>query len=63
MATEPCPICQTPVEVGSEFHPFCSKKCRLVDLGRWFGEAYRVPVKKTDEDGDNGKQPDDEDDG
>jgi endogenous inhibitor of DNA gyrase (YacG/DUF329 family) len=23
--------------------PFCSSKCKLVDLGRWLGETYRVP--------------------
>jgi endogenous inhibitor of DNA gyrase (YacG/DUF329 family) len=23
--------------------PFCSPRCKLVDLGRWLGEAYRVP--------------------
>ncbi|WP_439621165.1 DNA gyrase inhibitor YacG [Gemmata sp.] len=24
-------------------YPFCSRRCRLADLGRWFGEEYRVP--------------------
>jgi endogenous inhibitor of DNA gyrase (YacG/DUF329 family) len=24
--------------------PFCSSKCKLVDLGRWLGESYRVPA-------------------
>jgi len=23
--------------------PFCSKRCRTIDLGRWLGEGYRVP--------------------
>ena len=36
-----CPICRRPVV--HEFRPFCSKRCRDVDLGRWFGEAYRLP--------------------
>jgi uncharacterized protein len=26
------------------YRPFCSARCRDVDLGRWFGEAYRVPA-------------------
>lgn len=26
----------------TEFHPFCTKRCRLIDLGRWLGEDYRV---------------------
>jgi len=25
-------------------YPFCSERCRLVDLGRWLGEEYRVPA-------------------
>jgi uncharacterized protein len=38
-----CPICGKP----SDFHmppvgPFCSQRCKLVDLGRWLGEDYRV---------------------
>lgn len=30
--------------------PFCSERCRLVDLGRWLGETYRVPVESDDPD-------------
>ena len=25
--------------------PFCSPRCRTIDLGRWLGEAYRVPAE------------------
>jgi endogenous inhibitor of DNA gyrase (YacG/DUF329 family) len=25
------------------FHPFCSDRCRLIDLGRWLGESYGLP--------------------
>ena len=35
--------------------PFCSPKCKLIDLGRWLGESYRVPDKgdaKNDEEGE-----------
>ncbi len=35
-----CPVCRKPTQLG--FHPFCSKRCADVDLGRWFGERYRV---------------------
>lgn len=41
-----CPICQKPVATraaGNTTFPFCSKRCRAVDLGRWLGEEYRVP--------------------
>ena len=38
-----CPICKKEVsETGSEF-PFCSERCRLLDLGKWASEEYRVP--------------------
>ncbi len=39
----PCPSCRRPVEKGHETFPFCSQRCRAVDLGSWLGEAYRVP--------------------
>jgi endogenous inhibitor of DNA gyrase (YacG/DUF329 family) len=28
--------------------PFCSQRCKLVDLGRWFNESYHVPVEEPD---------------
>ena len=31
---------------GNEFFPFCSDRCKLVDLGRWIGEEYRIPVEE-----------------
>jgi endogenous inhibitor of DNA gyrase (YacG/DUF329 family) len=30
--------------------PFCSERCRLIDLGRWLGEAYGVPTEAADND-------------
>ena len=37
-----CPTCKKPVTTkGGEF-PFCSERCRYVDLGRWFSEDYKV---------------------
>jgi hypothetical protein len=41
-ATRPCPICGKPTE-RAEHRPFCSPRCRQVDLARWLGEAYRIP--------------------
>ena len=43
-----CPTCGTPVEWSplSQFRPFCSDRCRLIDLGEWFSEERRI----TDED-------------
>ena len=40
-----CPICSRPAppRPSNRFFPFCSARCRLVDLGKWLGEEYRVP--------------------
>jgi len=40
-----CPICGRPAapRPGNGSHPFCSDRCRLVDLGNWLGETYRIP--------------------
>jgi endogenous inhibitor of DNA gyrase (YacG/DUF329 family) len=41
-----CPQCALAFSYyESEFRPFCSEKCRLIDLGHWFKESYTVPVK------------------
>lgn len=41
-----CPTCHTKVvrdpAAPSKLLPFCSERCRWVDLGRWFGEEYRI---------------------
>lgn len=53
-----CPRCGITVEWTPEnFHrPFCSERCKLIDLGAWATESYRVPVDRQDEDGaDPGK--------
>ncbi len=50
-APETCPACRKPVPADSRWKPFCSDRCRLVDLGRWFHEDYRVstPLKGEEE--------------
>jgi uncharacterized protein len=37
-----CPTCQTIVTKDDENFPFCSDRCRLIDLGKWASGAYRV---------------------
>ena len=39
-----CPICRTDVEWVPEnkWRPFCSDRCRLIDLGAWATDQYRV---------------------
>lgn len=48
-----CPICQKLVEDPKpgekSFYPFCSERCKLIDLGRWLGGKYQIPVVDSDE--------------
>jgi endogenous inhibitor of DNA gyrase (YacG/DUF329 family) len=39
-----CPICKKEVAKGDPEFPFCSERCRLVDLGMWATEQYRIPA-------------------
>jgi endogenous inhibitor of DNA gyrase (YacG/DUF329 family) len=40
-----CPVCSREFEKAeSTAMPFCSERCRTIDLGRWLGENYRLPV-------------------
>lgn len=42
-----CPTCKKKFNYyASEFRPFCSERCRLIDLGQWLNESYSVPVEK-----------------
>lgn len=45
-----CPICHNPTdsEYNSDF-PFCSERCRLLDLGNWASEKYRISSPVFDE--------------
>jgi hypothetical protein len=36
-----CPICGK--EIEAQFRPFCSMRCKQIDLNRWLTETYRVP--------------------
>lgn len=49
--TVACPTCGRGIEWNPEnrFRPFCSERCKMVDLGAWATERYRVPVVETDE--------------
>jgi endogenous inhibitor of DNA gyrase (YacG/DUF329 family) len=60
-AATPCPICGRPADAATA--PFCSKRCRMVDLGRWFSESYVVSspapgaADEAEEDGASGDGP------
>ena len=42
--TVTCPTCGRELEwAGAPFRPFCSERCRLIDLGAWFSEQRALP--------------------
>ena len=49
--TVACPACGKPAAFGpeNEWRPFCSERCRLVDLGSWATESYRIAQTRPDE--------------
>ena len=60
-----CPQCGRLTFYSPEnpFRPFCSERCRLIDLGEWASESYRIPVKGPSSDSlssDDIPNPDDE---
>ncbi len=56
-----CPICRKAVERDNPELPFCSERCRLIDLGNWASEKYVIstPLRPEDsEEEDRSQQPD-----
>jgi endogenous inhibitor of DNA gyrase (YacG/DUF329 family) len=45
-----CPTCAKPVvwEAASRWRPFCSERCKLIDIGAWASETYRVAGPELD---------------
>ncbi|RAU19719.1 DNA gyrase inhibitor YacG [Nitrincola tibetensis] len=41
-----CPQCETPTlyDVSNPWRPFCSERCKLIDLGEWASEGYQIPL-------------------
>ena len=46
-SAKPCPICGKPATEASR--PFCSERCRDVDLNRWLSNSYTIPAAKDDD--------------
>lgn len=43
-----CPSCRREVRwEGNPWRPFCSERCRTLDLGAWAAEKYRIPADET----------------
>lgn len=47
-----CPTCRTRFEPGPEHThlPFCSERCKLIDLGDWLNEQHRIPSDEAPDD-------------
>lgn len=45
-----CPTCHKAVDAGkaNPWRPFCSERCRLIDLGEWVSEGHRIPGEPAD---------------
>lgn len=58
-----CPQCGASVvwDVANPFRPFCSERCKMIDLGAWATESYRIPVEEEKDalepEGDSGLPP------
>ncbi|HCC68718.1 MAG TPA: DNA gyrase inhibitor YacG [Nitrospiraceae bacterium] len=47
-----CPICKKELELkDNPFRPFCSERCKLIDLGTWASEEYKIEGRPEDEGG------------
>lgn len=46
-----CPICKKEVSPETNFFPFCSERCKIIDLGNWASEKYVIstPVQADEE--------------
>jgi len=49
-----CPICKKAIAPSDEFFPFCSERCKIIDLGNWASEKYVIstPVQSQESEND-----------
>lgn len=54
----PCPQCGgvSVLDTDNPWRPFCCERCKLIDLGQWLQEEYRIPGPQTPASGDLGPQ-------
>jgi endogenous inhibitor of DNA gyrase (YacG/DUF329 family) len=54
-----CPKCGANVvwDSTSPFRPFCSERCKMIDLGAWATESYRIPVAEDNENDEDSAPP------
>lgn len=50
-----CPQCSRLSEFSAinPFRPFCSERCKLIDLGQWANEGYKIPSAKPIDENDD----------
>jgi uncharacterized protein len=59
-ATVKCPTCKREIEwANAPFRPFCSERCRLIDLGAWLSEQRAIPgdTAHSEDDASNADSP------
>ncbi len=51
LPTVSCPQCGKSVKWDSAnpYRPFCCERCKMIDLGAWATESYRIPVAENDD--------------
>ncbi len=54
-----CPRCGQETSLGRDnpFRPFCSERCKIIDLGHWVSSDYRIPTRAPDEEEDGRPTP------
>jgi len=53
-----CPICGRTIDpTNHPAMPFCSERCRLIDLGRWLGEEHGLPYERPEEEERSADEP------
>ena len=55
--TVKCPQCHKEASlVDNPYRPFCSKRCKMIDLGTWADEGYRIPGERAPQDEDDSEE-------
>ncbi|MDF7675332.1 DNA gyrase inhibitor YacG [Neisseriaceae bacterium ESL0693] len=54
----PCPTCGQSVvwDTKNPYRPFCSERCKLIDLGAWASEDYNLPAQEDEPFSETGQQ-------
>ncbi len=48
LRSAPCPRCSKPasLDAANSWRPFCSERCKMIDLGKWAAEEYAIPAQE-----------------